>query len=120
MPLIFSNHGINTEISNCSYYNYYNLASLFYENGFSALNIEQNTTLAISYYETAAKYGNYESMLKLAKFYHKKYHEENSQFYYGKLLCIKANIESHHMFNITDKKDLEDFFDNTKLLLNIT
>lgn len=112
--------GINTEIANCCYYNYYNLATLFFENGCKDLDIQPNLSLAISYYEIASNYNNYESMLKLCSYYYKKYKEENSEFYNTKFKLIKNKIESHTKFNAKDKRLIENTLNDIKLTIDIT
>lgn len=112
--------GIQSEIIYSCYYNYYNLASLFFENGCSYLNIEKNLDLAISYYEIAAKYNNYESMLKLILIYKNKYISIPSDYYMAKFLNLKYSITMHPKFNKNDKIFLEENLKiiNEKLIIN--
>lgn len=113
------NKGINTEIINCCYYNYYNLANLFYENGLEELDIKENISLSIKYYETAAKYNNYESLIKLTQIYYEKFKEHKSDYYKLKFYNIKSKLENHEKFNKDDKAFVESKLKEINLNLKI-
>lgn len=116
---IYFNKGINTEILNTCYYNYYNLAKYFYENGNKETNTIKNSDLAKEYYLIASNYNNYESMIRLLYIYTNEYLCDRTELLRSKIYVLVSKIETHDKFNKEEKNKIDNELKKIKNNLTI-